>query len=82
VDDEVLGLEQARAAKSQAKELFGRFGIVNGVGLTRLGDRYAVKVNFATEPQPPAGGDGELPREIAGVPVVVQVVGRVHKQAG
>jgi len=78
MDDEVLGLEEARAAKPRAKELFGRFGVVNGVGLTRLGNRYAVKVNFETEPR--AGGD--LPREISGVPVVVQVVGRVHKQEG
>ncbi len=80
MSDVVLGLEQARAAKALAKELFGRFGVVNGIGLTRLGDRYAVKVNFATEPVIP--GDGTLPREIAGVPVVVQVVGSIHKQAG
>lgn len=78
MDDEVLGLDEARAAKPYAKELFGRFGVVNGVGLTRLGNRYAVKVNFETAPR----ADADLPREISGVPVVVQVVGRVHKQAG
>jgi hypothetical protein len=77
VADEAIGIEQARAAKAAAKELFGRFGVVNGVGLTRLGDRYAVKVNFESEPSRAA----ELPREIAGVPVVIQVVGRIHKQA-
>lgn len=72
-----LGLEAARAAKPRAKELFGKFGVVNGAGLTRVGNRYAVKVNFETEPR----ADAELPREVSGVPVVVQVVGRIHKQA-
>jgi hypothetical protein len=78
MDGEALGLDEARAAKARAKELFGRFGVVNGVGLTRLGNRYAVKVNFETEPR----ADASLPREISGVPVVIQVVGRIHKQAG
>lgn len=68
-------LREARDAKGRAREVFSRFGRVNGVGITRQGGRYAVKVNFEAEPP-----IGDLPREIAGVPVVFQVVGKIHKQ--
>jgi hypothetical protein len=69
-------LREARDAKGRAREIFSRFGKVNGVGITRQDGRYAVKVNFESEPQA-----GDLPREIAGVPIVVQVVGKIHKQS-
>jgi hypothetical protein len=68
-------LREARDAKGRAREVFGRFGKVNGVGITRQGGRYAVKVSFEAPPQ-----SGDLPREIAGVPVIFQVVGKIHKQ--
>jgi len=68
-------LAAARKAKGRAKEIFSPFGIVNGIGLTRWNGHYAVKVNFETAPE-----SGELPREIDGIPVVVQVVGKVRKQ--
>ena len=71
------GLEQARAAKSKAAPLFGRYARVCGVGLTRRKGVYAVKVNLETEPD--RGVD--LPDEIDGVPVVVQVTGKLRKQA-
>ncbi len=74
---ESLQLLEARSAKEKAKQIFSRYGFVNGIGLTRLGDRYAVKVNFETEPLDPAS----LPDEIEGVPVVVRIVGPLHKQA-
>ena len=70
-------LDAAREAKEKAKTIFSRHGTVNGIGLTRMGERYAVKVNFESEPRDPAS----MPREIEGVPVVVQVIGPLHKQA-
>jgi len=69
-------LDAARDAKERAKTIFSRYGTVNGIGLTRMGERYAVKVNFESEPHDRAG----MPSEIGGVPVVVQVVGTFHKQ--
>lgn len=75
--DEALQLEAARQVKARAKEIFSQFGSVNGIGLTRLGDGYAVKVNFESEPLDRAN----LPHDIEGVPVVIQVIGPLHKQA-
>jgi hypothetical protein len=69
-------LDAAREAKEKAKTIFSRHGTVNGIGLTRMGERYAVKVNFESEPQDRAS----MPRDIGGVPVVVQVIGALHKQ--
>jgi len=63
-----ITLDQARAAKATAKRQFKRFKIV-GVGITRVGGEYAVKVNLS---EPPAPG-AKLPTEISGVPVRVEV---------
>jgi hypothetical protein len=70
-------LDAAREAKEKAKTIFSRHGTINGIGLTRMGERYAVKVNFESEPHDQAN----MPRDIEGVPVVVQVIGTLHKQA-
>lgn len=70
-------LAEAREAKEKAKEIFSRFGSVNGVGLARQGDGYAVKVNFEAEPRDQA----HMPREVGGIPVIVRVVGQIRKQA-
>jgi hypothetical protein len=70
-------LDAAREAKEKAKTIFSRHGTINGIGLTRMGERYAVKVNFESEPRDQAN----MPRDIEGVPVVVQVIGTLHKQA-
>lgn len=74
--DEALRFEAARSAKERAREIFSRFGFVNGVGLTRQDEGYAVKVNFESEPCDRSG----MPDTIEGVPVIVQVVGPIHKQ--
>ena len=70
-------LAQARAAKKKAAPVFGRFARVCGIGLTRRKGVYTVKVNLESEPD----DDAELPEEIDGVPVVVQVMGKLRKQA-
>lgn len=70
------GREAARAAKDRARRLCSRKAEVVGVGITRIGDRYGVKVNLAAEP---AAGV-RLPEEVDGVPLKVEVVGPIRKR--
>ena len=67
-------LEAARRAKEKAKALGAAAGEVIGVGLTRIGGSYAVKVNLRASVTNP------LPQEIDGVPVVYEVVGIIKKR--
>jgi hypothetical protein len=69
-------LDRARAAKGRALEVFQSMGTVVGVGVTRVGDGYGVKVNLEAEPATGA----KLPADVDGVPVTVEVVGRLRKQ--
>jgi hypothetical protein len=68
--------EEARSEKARALEIFGRIGIVVGVGITRIDGGYGIKVNFRDEPAP----DTELPQDVNGVPVKIEVVGRIQKR--
>ena len=70
-------LEEARAAKAGAQKIFEAFAPVVGVGITRVAKSYALKINLSRAPESPAS----MPAEINGVPVVVEVVGRITKQA-
>jgi len=69
-------LELARAAKARALDVFAPLAPVVGVGVTRVDGGYGVKVNL--ESAPPAGTP--LPAAVDGVPVKVEVVGRLRKQ--
>ena len=69
-------LDQARSAKQRALSAFSQLADVVGVGITRHGDGYAVKVNLR---HPPATGV-DLPKDIDGVPVKVEVVGSIAKR--
>lgn len=69
-------LDAARAAKSRVKGLFPKEAVVCGVGLTRRGGHYCIKVNLEHE----LGPDVQLPEEVDGVPVVIKVVGKIRKQ--
>ncbi len=69
-------LEAARAAKQKTLLALEGRAEVNGVGITRVGAGYGVKVNLAVAPS----GTAALPEEVDGVPVVVEVVGRIVKQ--
>jgi hypothetical protein len=64
------------AAKREAHAAFSRHGRVAGVGMTRVDGRPALKVNFVHPPRARA----RMPKQIAGLPVVVNVVGEVKKQ--
>jgi hypothetical protein len=67
-------LEEAQAAKKTARRLFETVGSVIGVGITRLGGEYAVKVNLSG----PIAPGTEVPTEIDGVPVRVEVTGSIR----
>jgi hypothetical protein len=70
-------IEQAREAKPLAAEQAKRHATVVGVGLTRDGTSFAVKVNLGAAPANPE----RLPKEVAGVPVRYEVVGRIRPRA-
>lgn len=70
-------LEEARAAKDRVRKLCARKADVAGVGITRVGDGFGVKVNLTTAP-----AEGvELPKVVDGVPIKVEVVGPIRKQS-
>ncbi len=64
-------LDQARAAKAAAKRLLAGDINVVGIGITRIGEGYGVKINLTSEAAPGAAP----PAEVEGVPVEVEVVG-------
>lgn len=64
------------AARREAHAVFSAHGTVAGVGMTRVDGRPALKVNFKAPPRARA----RMPKRIAGLPVVVAVVGEVKKQ--
>jgi len=68
-----ITLEQAKAAKRDILQEYGHLGEVIGVGITRRGDDYVVKVNLSEAPH----ADSTLPQVHDGVPIVVEVVGQI-----
>jgi hypothetical protein len=69
-----ISLEQAQAAKRATLRRFEALASVTGVGITRVRGEYAVKLNLS---EPPAPGT-TLPRDIEGVPLRVEVTGRIR----
>jgi hypothetical protein len=69
-------LDQVRAAKRQALGAFKRLGKVTGVGITRIGKGYGLKINLEEAPV----GNVALPATIKGIPVRVEVVGPLKKR--
>jgi hypothetical protein len=69
-------LDEARAAKQKAVRLLKRHPSVNGVGITRVGKGYGVKVDLVED-----GVGKAIPKEIDGVPVRRRVVGKISKRA-
>ncbi|MBI4589923.1 MAG: hypothetical protein HY725_13895 [Candidatus Rokubacteria bacterium] len=71
-----VSLDDARAAKAKAMEIFGRLVVVVGVGITRIDGGYGIKVNLREQPAPGV----DLPQTVNGVPVRVEVVGPIRKR--
>lgn len=74
---EGANLEKARAAKALAVSRLAGLAQVNGVGITRVGQGYGVKINLSEQLHPGT----EIPAAIDGVPVVVELVGRIIPRA-
>jgi len=72
MSDDPKSREAAAAAKQKLRNhLAGQPGL-RGIGLTRRGEGYAVKVNLDNAPE-----DDSLPTDIDGVPIIVDVIGAV-----
>ncbi len=69
-------IDEARSAKHKVSGMLAGVRQVNGIGITRIGDSYAVKVNLAGQPDEPF----QLPSEVDGVPVLVEVIGTISKR--
>jgi hypothetical protein len=69
-------LDEARAVKPRVLDEIGGKASVVGVGITRIDGGYGVKVNLDA---PPAAGV-HLPLAIAGVPLRIEVVGKIRKR--
>ena len=65
-------IDAARAAKARLGERLAGESLVNGLGLARFGEGWAVKAAA------PCGPDLGLPAEVDGVEVWVEVVGRIE----
>jgi hypothetical protein len=71
-----ISLKKARAAKQAALDRLRAVDEVVGVGITRVGGEYAVKVNL----REPVQGSVEMPDEIDGVQVCVEVTGPILRR--
>jgi hypothetical protein len=71
-----ISLEQARAAKESAKALLADLPGVVGIGITKVGEDYALKVNLRA----PLPAGVTAPERIGDVPVRVEVVGTITKR--
>ncbi|HKC08180.1 MAG TPA: hypothetical protein VKJ67_15015 [Methylomirabilota bacterium] len=71
-----ISLEQARAAKESAKVLLTALPGVVGVGITKVGEDYALKVNLRA----PLPAGMSAPERIGDVPVKLEVVGRITRR--
>jgi hypothetical protein len=70
-------LEKARAAKGKAQQVFSKLVGDVAVGIMPIEEgRYGLKVNLTTRPTK----EVSLPDEIEGVPVSVEVVGKIRKR--
>ncbi len=67
-------IQQARAAKLKAEALLSRNTKVNGIGLTRFGKGWCVKVNLSGPTR------AVLPEEIDGVPLRIEQVGEITRR--
>ena len=69
-------INTARRAKAKALSLFGNLAQLNGIGIGRVDDGYCVKINLNDDPPNAV----RLPDKLDGVPIKVEVVGRIAKR--
>jgi hypothetical protein len=63
-------IEQARAAQQRLAEILADAPQVNGIGITRVGDGFGLKLNLTA-----ALSDYEVPPDVDGVAVRTEIVG-------
>jgi hypothetical protein len=71
-----IDLDCARAAKNLAKAALAAIPGVVGIGISKIGRSYGLKVNLNKKLPPGV----EVPKTIGGVPVKVEVVGTIRKR--
>ena len=71
-----ISLQRARAAKAAVLKEYRRMPNITGIGITKLTNGYAVKINLS-EPMPEGTA---LPGEVEGVPVTIEVTGTISKR--
>jgi hypothetical protein len=72
-----VSLNEAQKAKAKAAKVFTPLVGEVAVGIVRLGqEEFGLKVNLSEPP----GEDVSLPTEVDGVPVKVEVVGKIRKR--
>ena len=76
--DENVMATRSEALKAQKKVInrFGQVAAINGIGITRVGNSFAVRVNVLADATIPP-----LPKSVDGVPISVRRVGPVVAQA-
>lgn len=67
-------LQKARAAKKKATVQLRRVPEVAGIGITRHGRAYGIKINLTNKTR-------AVPTQVDGVPVTTEVVGAIRKQS-
>jgi hypothetical protein len=70
---EGVSIDRARAAKAHLLEKIVSLPQLGGIGLVRVGQGFGVKVNLSE----PLESDKIIPQEFEGVPVLIDIVGRV-----
>lgn len=68
-----VSLERAQAAKQLAQR-FRKVPSLTGVGITRVGGEYAIKLNLSRPTEPGV----TFPAEIYGVPLCVEGTGNIR----
>lgn len=70
-------LAAARRAKAHFQETISKDVDVVGIGIGLIGSEPGLKVNLGAEP----ANRNALPRELDGVPIVYDVVGKIRSRA-
>jgi hypothetical protein len=72
-------LTKVRAAQRKVSAQLAHVREFNGVGITRVGGGYGLKVNMTAQPRRSV----QLPAEVDGIPVRVEIVGAIRaRRAG
>lgn len=71
-----ISIKLARSAKQRAIELLSDLPGLVGIGVIKVDDGYAVRVNLDAEPSGP--NRRKVPKTIDGVPVAVEVTGPIR----